>query len=382
MKYFDYAATCPMDEDALNIYVEATKKFFGNTNSLHHIGGTAATLLERCRAEIASLLQVEKRGIYFTSGGTESNLLAIESVVYERRKEGSHLITSLGEHSSIINLMQRLENEGFTVTYLPLTEHGIVDVDAFKRSITPHTIFATVQHGNSEIGTIQPIKELAKICQQNNIHFHTDCVQTFGKLDVSSVAKFCDSLSICAHKFYGPKGTGAVYVNPNIRLQMRLPNVTHERGFRAGTVDVPAIAAMTAAAQKAVQRRSEDFRHYQQLRQTFLCALTPIKEYITIFGSSHMSEQLPSIVGIAIKGLEGQWVMLECDRHGFAISTGSACQVGQQTPTPTMNALGIAGKQATEFIRISFGRETTNTDVENLATCLIKICQSAITMRT
>lgn len=378
MKYFDYAATCPMDEDALQVYVEAAKRFFGNANSLHDIGGSAASLLERCRSEIAAILQVEKSGLYFTSGGTESNLLAIEAIVYSRKNVGKHLITSLGEHASIINFMKKLESEGFEVTYLPFTESGTVDVEEFSRAIRPDTIFATIQHANSEIGTIQPIKVIASICHENNIHFHSDCVQTFGKVDVASISKYCDSLSICAHKFYGPKGTGALYIRPDIPLYKRMPNGTHERGLRAGTVDVPAIAAMTTAAQKAEQVRLEDFDHHLQLRKIFIHALGPINNWLTIFGSDDHSEQLPGVVGMAVHGLEGQWVMLECNRRGFAISTGSACQVGQLDPTPTMNALGIPGKQAKEFVRISFGRDTTASDVEALANSLIEICHANV----
>lgn len=378
MKYFDYAATCPIDDEALQVYVDVSKQIYGNPNSLHDIGGAASALLKQCRAQLANMLHIEKRGIYFTSGGTESNVLAISAVIAEKKKLGNHIVTSLGEHPSILNMMKRLEKEGFRVTYLPFTKRGTIDVQSFQEALTEQTIFAAIQHGNSEIGSVQPIDKLAQICEEKHIHLHSDCVQTFGKLDLQSITAFADSFSISGHKFSGPKGVGALYIKPSIRIQPPIPDGTHEFGLRAGTVNVPAIAAMTQAATKVVDQQLNTFAHFVQLRQAFIRYLQPIQSYITIFGATN-DEQLPGIIGLAIHGIEGQWVMLECNRHGFAISTGSACQVGQQVPTPTMQALDHfypQEKYAKEFIRISFGKNTTTNDVKHLADCLIGVCLS------
>ncbi|MBA4537184.1 IscS subfamily cysteine desulfurase [Bacillus aquiflavi] len=372
MKYFDHAATSPIDDDALLTYVKVSKEFFGNTNSLHDAGGAANSLLEQCRAELANILAVNKRGIYFTSGGTESNIIAIYALLSAKKHSGNHIITSLGEHSSIMNIMKRLETEGFRISYLPFTSNGTIDVEAFKKEITPETVLAIIQNGNSEIGTIQPIREIARICKNEKIYFHTDCVQTFGKIDLKPVATIVDSLSISGHKFNGPKGVGALFIHPAIATKPLFPNGTHERGVRSGTVNLPGIAAMTVAAQKSVQQLNINKEHYKKLRQSFLTYLQPINDRTRVFGSTS-DEQLPGIVGLAITGIEGQWIMLECNRLGFAISTGSACQVGKQALANSMLALKVNKQTSKEFIRISFGTDTTVEDVKQLADSLIHI---------
>lgn len=374
MKYFDYAATSPLDEEAATMYVKIATQYFGNSNSLHDFGEEARQLLERCRQELALMLGVEKEGIYFTSGGSESNFLAIEALRSSTTKEGKHIITSVAEHSSIHNSLERLKQYGYEITYLPYNKEGLIEVEQFINAICEETVLAVIQHGNSEIGTIQPIVEIGKICNKERILFHSDCVQTFGKIDLKEISTFVDSLSISSHKFYGPKGIGVSYVRPQLNLSPFLPNTTHEKGFRPGTVNVPGIAAMTVAANKALNQLEHNYRKFEGLRTTFMNALEPIKQRFQIHGSTNMC-QLPSIIGMSLQGIEGQWIMLESNRKGFAISTGSACHSGMLTPAQTMKALGFTGKKAKEYFRISMGRDNTAAELVQFAQLLNTIVQ-------
>ncbi|HYK73996.1 MAG TPA: IscS subfamily cysteine desulfurase [Pseudoneobacillus sp.] len=373
MIYFDYAATCPLDKDAADSYIQVSTQFFGNTSSLHDIGGGSARLLEQCRETLAQLLAVDKRGLYFTSGGSESNFLAIEALLSAPLKKGKHIITSMAEHSSIHGTFKRLEKEGYEITCLPYLPKGIISMDALKKEIREDTILISIQHTNSEIGTLQPIEGISKLCRLKQIHFHSDFVQAFGKSNIINLASSVSSFSFSSHKFYGPKGIGAVYIDPSIHWTPFLPGTSHERGIRPGTVNLPAICAMTVAAEKAIHEMSERNKQYSVLRELFIKGLDQIDEKVTIHGSDIEGEQYPGIIGFSIDGVEGQWLMLECNRLGYAISTGSACQAGMQTPSKTMQALGATGKKAKEFVRISFGRMTTSEDVKQLAHKIVNI---------
>lgn len=372
MKYFDYAATTPLDSEAAQTFVTVATEYYGNTGSLHDIGSTAKDLLENCRREFANLLGVSKDGIFFTSGGSESNYLGIHALLSSKKKEGSHIISSIAEHSSIRSTLDSLSLSGYEVTLLPLNEEGLIDVELVKQATRKDTVLIAIQHGNSEIGSLQPIEEIGKWCQDQQILFHSDCVHTFGKVDLQKLVKVVDSLSLSSHKFYGPKGAGAVYVNPKLAWKPHYPGTTHENGFRPGTVNVPAIAAMTVAAQKSVSQQQETFSHTKALRQLLLSILDEAKEPITIYGGTGV-HQLPHTLGLRLHGFEGQWAMLECNRLGFAISTGSACQTGLTSPSKTMVAMKVPDKIGKEFIRISFGRHTTEQDIIALGEALITI---------
>lgn len=375
MRYFDYAATCPLDEDVGQIYIKASSQFYGNSQSLHDVGDQARQLLENCRLELAHLLGVEHQGIYFTSGGSESNFLAIESLLNGCKKIGNHIIIGAAEHASIHSTIARLATSGYEITKLPFNQDGLISLEQFEKAITKETVLAVIQHGNSEIGTIQPLIDIRAICKQNDVLLHSDCVQTFGKIDIRSVTSLVDSFSISGHKIYGPKGTGAVYLRPQIQWEPVFPNTTHEKGFRPGTVNVPGIAAMTAAAQKIHHHLDLKSSHYNKLRQMFIDSLNPIRHLLKIHGSTG-EQQIPCIIGMNIKGIEGQWVMLECNRKGFAISTGSACHSGMQSPAKTMTALGFEGKEAKEFFRISLGDKTSEDDLIDLSKALLEISPS------
>ncbi len=372
MKYFDYAATCPLDRDAADIFIKASTEYFGNSQSLHEAGSATANLLESCRQEFARLLGVEEAGIFFTSGGSEGNFLGIMALLSAIRKSGCHIITGAAEHSSVYNLMKKLEGEGWDITFLPLDEDGRIAIDTFIKAVRPDTVLVSIQHANPEIGTLQPVKTIAEYCRSNGILIHSDCVQSFGKLPMESLARSVDALSISGHKFYGPKGTGVAYVNPRLAWKPYIDGTVHEKGFRPGTVNVPGIAAMTAAAQKAHTLIKTEHERIKELRTIFADTLTEPQSPYQIFGTDS-DDQLPGIVGMAIKGVEGQFVLLECDRRGFAVSTGTACHTGLLSPAKTMAAMGINGKEAKEFFRVSFGRNTEPGDVVELGKLLASI---------
>ncbi|MHC0037498.1 IscS subfamily cysteine desulfurase [Pseudoneobacillus sp. C159] len=372
MRYFDYSASCPLDQDAANLYVKMATELYGNTSSLHDIGGQAASLLDNCRETFARLLGVDKKGLFFTSGGSESNFLAIEALLTAPKREGKHIITTLAEHSSIHGSLKRLENDGYEVTLLPFSANGVVEIESLKEAIRPDTILVTVQHTNSEIGTIQPIEEISVVCHEHNIHFHCDFVQGLGKSDSRQLSRLISSFSFSSHKFYGPKGVGGVFIQPSIHWKPFFPGTSHEGGLRPGTLNLPGIVAMTVACEKTIGMMTDLNQKYQMFREALLERLVPINHLLTIHGSTG-DEQFPGIVGLSIAGMEGQWLMLECNRLGFAISTGSACATGKQNPSRAMQALGISGKAAKEFARISFGRMTTKEEVEMLGDTIVRI---------
>ncbi|WP_338750394.1 IscS subfamily cysteine desulfurase [Bacillus sp. FJAT-52991] len=367
MPYFDYAATTPMCEEALNVYIEASRQFFGNSSSLHDDGERARFLLDSCRERLATFIGGQQEGIYFTSGGTESNLLAIISLAKQKKDEGTHIITTMTEHSSVHTAMSYLEKEGFQITRLPLNSEGLLEISTLKAAIRQDTILVCLQYVNSEIGTIQPVIEAGMMLKQKGILLHCDCVQAFGKIDLHSLIPYVTSLSIASHKIYGPKGVGAAYISPSIPWQPLFPGISHEKGFRGGTVDVPGIAAFIVAAEKVCQ--SYSLHKEWNLRQRLKEQLAHSRyEWI----EADKEHQLPSIIGMRLAGTEGQLIMLKLNEYGFSISTGSACQASIEGGTKAVQAMGFSEEEAKQFFRISFGEETTLAEIDALAKRLLK----------
>lgn len=356
MIYMDYAATTPMSEEALQTFIQASQQYFGNEQSLHDTGTSAAALLQACRKDFASMIGGKEQGVYFTSGGSESNYLALQSLLAVHGP-GSHIITTEIEHASIRNYFRELEKQGYHVTYLPVDQYGMIDPQILENSITEQTVLASIQHANSEIGTIQHIEKIGLMLKKYNVVFHTDCVQTFGKIPIDVQSMHIDSLSVSAHKLYGPKGVGACYINPQIRWQPTFEGTSHESGFRPGTVNVPGIASFITAARHMTEKMEEEAARLKQLRRLFVDGLHSMGYLISVEG--HPTSCLPNIVGITIKGIEGQYTMLECNRHGIAVSVGSACQIGKQEPSKTMLAIGKEVEEAKQYVRFSFGVHTT-----------------------
>lgn len=362
--YFDFAATSPMLKTALDIYVEAVQNFPGNSSSPHDEGTRASLLLEQCRMQIASKAGVAKEGIYFTGSGTEGNILSILSLARSQPKK--HIVTSMAEHTSVHSAMSLLESEGFQVTKLPMNDKGIVTVKTVLSAIQPDTGLVSIQHINPEIGSVQPVEQIAKAAKQLGVLFHTDCVQSFGKIPIDTIP--ADAMTFSAHKIGGPKGCGAIYLSPYVALKPVFPGLTHEKGIRGGTVDTASIAAFAEAA-----KTNASITHLTALRNKLKSELagTAVR-----WIESENSSQYPGVIGMCIPGIEGQLVMLALNAKDMYISTGSACDTSAASGTKAALAMGMTIEEARQFFRISFGSETTEKEVIKLGHALSDIAHS------
>ncbi|MFD2617900.1 IscS subfamily cysteine desulfurase [Terrilactibacillus laevilacticus] len=365
MIYLDYAATTPMSDEALATYTEVAKQYFANTMSLHDMGTKANDLLNFCRAKLAKAINGDPDGVYFTSGGSESNFLAIEGLARGNRNKGNHLITSHGEHDSIINTFKKLETEGFDVTYLDRQIDGIVRLDDIIPHLREETILVALGHVNSEIGAIQDIEAIGSELFKRNILFHCDVVQSFGRLPIHVNTMHISSLSISSHKIYGPKGVGACYIDPSLTWEPLLPNSTHEKGFRAGTINLPGIASFITATEAIFKTMTNELERMKELRKLFIENLKDLNQPFVIEGEEETT--LPSTLAIRVNKIEGQQLMLACNQLGLAIATGSACHSGHHAPSSTLIAMGRSKDEARELVRLSFGKWTTKEDIRQAA---------------
>lgn len=368
MIYLDYAATTSMSDSSIEVYHKVAKNYFGNAGSLHDPGSSASRILEKFREVIAGSIHGEPRGIYITGSGSEANQLAIRSLIKAHGKPGGHLVTTRAEHSSVRYLFNHLEKEGYEVAYVPLNAHGRVEMEELKGVLRDDTILASIHHANPEIGTIQDIEAIGRLLDEKGILFHSDCVQSFGKLPVDVGQARLDSISISGHKIYGPKGIGVAYIKPEVRWKPVIPGTTQERGFRPGTVDVPAAAAMMQAVEDITMDMQAEAKREEELRERLLGYLADSGFDMVVEGDP--KHRLSNILGVRFPGIEGQYMMIECNRLGLAISTGSACAVGTEQPAASMTALGYDEEAARSFIRLSFGKPTTVDEIDRSAEIL------------
>ena len=358
MIYLDYAATTPMSEQALNTYTKVAKEYYGNASSLHEEGSRAQQIVTASKQVIAQSLGASDRHLHFVSGATEGNFLAIYSLLESVKKQDSsmnHILCSPIEHDSVLRVMKRLKAEGWVVEYLPLLADGRVCIDQLKERLTTSTSLIAVQLVNSELGTYEPVKEIAEIARKMDIKVHCDAVQAFGKIPIDVQALGVHSLSISAHKIYGPQGIGAVWLSPNVQWSGCFPSSSSKK-FRPGTLAVPSIAAFAAAAREAIDEMDAEFVRMQHVREAWVKALQDMSNPPIIEGAEGTSHQSPYILGLRFPGIEGQYLMLKCDQAGVGISTGSACQSGMDETNVSMKALGKNEQEAREFVRISFGK--------------------------
>ncbi|WP_110111473.1 IscS subfamily cysteine desulfurase [Bacillus sp. CGMCC 1.16541] len=371
MIYLDYAATTPMCKEALDVYQKVATLYYGNTNSLHDYGTEAAQLLELCKEKVAGWLNGETECVYFTSGGTESNYVAVQSLLHGSIHKGKHIVTTKLEHSSLLNLWTHLEQEGYSITYLPTDSYGLVSIHELERAIRQDTVLVAIQHVNHEIGTIQPIKAIGHLLKEKGVLFHCDCVQSFGKLPIDVKAANISSLSISSHKLYGPKGVGVLYLNPYTNWKSVYHSKSTTQSLRPGTVNMPGIAAFVTATEQVMKKMTEEHERYQHLFSYLNQCLHGLTDFVHVEG--YHSHHLPSIVGLTFASVQGQYVMLQCNRYGLAVSTGSACQVGQQSPSSTLLSIGKTTEEAKRFVRISFGKETTDYHIDQFVMTLKKL---------
>lgn len=364
MIYLDYAATTPMNDKALEVYVNVAKHYYGNASSLHDVGGSAKQIKQASAKTIANSLNAQAKDIHFTSGATEANWLAIQALLDGRSKPGKHIITSKIEHASVKDVFEKLEKQGFEISWLDVDEFGIVQFKEVKKKLREDTVLVSLQHINSEIGSIQPIQEIGSFLLGQEILFHTDAVQSYGKISVDVEDLNVAALSISAHKIYGPKGVGAVWLNPNIEWKPYFDDFHQNKRFKTGTDNVPGIAAFATAAKDGMAGRTKEFLRVTTIKSEFVRKLNELEHEFKVEVDG--GNESPYILGLRFPGMEGQFFMLECNQAGLAISTGSACQVGSEQPNRTMKALGRTDEEAREFVRFSFGKNVKEDHLDEI----------------
>ena len=373
MIYLDYAATTPMSQKAIDAYSQSAARFFANSNSLHDDGSNASGALDSSRKLLASILGVQDSSLHFAGSGSEAAFLAIYGLAMASKSKGNHIITSKAEHSCVRNACRWLQrHHGFEITEITANQNGSVNLEELKKAISPDTVLVSIQHVNSEIGAINPIKEIGQLLKDHQAKFHSDCVQSFCKFDLMPGEWNIDSITVAAHKIHGPKGLGASYIHPRVRWEPFIPETNQERGFRSGTADVPAIVSFATAAREMAADRELNYTKVKNLKTVFIDTLRDAAgDAIHIEGDPEADS--PYICGLRVKGMEGQFAMLQCSQKGVAISTGSACQINEQKPSATMLAMGYDDDEAKQFIRFSFDPVITEDEVTEAANILAGI---------
>jgi len=362
--YLDYAATTPTDPEVIKAMEPYFFEKFGNPSSIHSFGQEAKKALEDSRETTAGFLGAKPEEIIFTSGGTESNNYAIFGVAAAMQNKGNHIITSSIEHHAVLEPAKALEEKGFKVTYLKVDKYGIVDPADVKKAITDKTILISVMHANNEIGSIQPIKEIGRIAREKGIYFHADAVQTVGHIPVDVNDLNLDILSLSAHKFYGPKGAGALFIRKGTRIKNFLLGGDQEKGRRASTHNIPGIVGLSRALELCKIRMQEENESQTRLRNKLIREITSkIPDCIL---NGHPAERLPNNANISIKYIEGESILLNLDMLGIAASTGSACTSTSLEPSHVLLAIGLSHETAHGSLRLSLGRWSEDEDVDYL----------------
>jgi len=369
--YLDYAATTPTHPEVVKAMLPYFTESFGNPASIYGCGQDAKEAVEAARASIAALIGSRDDEIVFTSGGTEADNAALKGVAYASNKKGSHIITSAIEHHAILETGHFLQTQGFEVTFLPVDGYGMVDPDDVRRAITDKTVLVSIMHANNEIGTIQPIAEIARITREAGVYLHTDAVQTTGHVPFSVDELGVDMLSLSAHKFYGPKGVGVCYVRQGTKLVSFMHGGEQESGRRASTHNVPGIVGLGKASQIARQEIDEEAARVTRLRDKLIHGLLADIDHARLNG--HPQMRLPNNVNLSIAYAEGESMCLQLDREGICCSTGSACSSAEETPSHVLLALGLSPLEAHCSLRFSLGKWTTEEEIDHVLEVLPRI---------
>jgi len=369
--YMDYAATTPTDRRVVEAMLPCFGDIFGNPSSLHGFGQEARAAMEEARAKIAAFLGAKPAEIVFTSGGTESDNFAIKGVAWANRKKGDHVITSAIEHHAVLETCRFLEKEGFRVTYLPVDGNGLVDPAEVVKAITDRTILISIMHANNEIGTIEPIAEIGRIAKGKGICFHTDAVQTFGHLPFTVDELNIDLLSASAHKLYGPKGMGLLYIRKGTRITPLVHGGDQESGRRASTQNVPGIVGFGKAVELAAATLHEEVVRLTSLRDRFIRGIFERLDGIRLNG--HPARRLPNNINLSVESVEGEGMILSLDMMGIACSTGSACSSSSLEPSHCLLAIGLPHELSHGSLRFSLGRGTKKSDIDTVLTALPQV---------
>ena len=369
IRYFDHAATTAVDSKVLKEMLPFFNIQYGNPSSIYTIGRSAKRAVEESRRKVALALNADSNEIYFTSCGSESDNIALKGVCYANGDKGNHIITTKIEHPAILNTCKTLENEGFNVTYLDVDRDGLISIEDLRKNITEETILISIMFANNEIGTIEPIEEIGKVAKENGIMFHTDSVQAVGNTKIDVKKMNIDLLSTSAHKFYGPKGIGALYVRKGIKFKKLQDGGHQEKDKRAGTENVPGIVGLGSAIQIADNNLEWYSKYIGELRDYFEYHVKNNIPYIKINGS--IKNRLPGNSNISFRFIEGEALLLKLDEKGICASAGSACSSGEDKPSHVLKAIGLTDDIAKGSLRITFGKDNTKQDVIYLIRVLI-----------
>jgi len=371
--YMDNHATTPLDPRVLDAMMPYLTSTFGNAASRNHsFGWEAEKAVEAAREQIAKLIGATAKEIIFTSGATESNNLAIKGIAEMYRERGNHIITQVTEHKAVLDTCKRMEKAGFRVTYLPVKADGLIDLDDLKRAIDDKTILVTIMFANNEIGVLQPVAEIGKICREKGVIFHTDAVQAIGKVPVDVNSMSIDVLSLSGHKIYGPKGVGALYVrrrNPRVQISEQINGGGHERGMRSGTLNVPGIVGLGKACEIAREEMASEDKRLRALRDKLKTKLESSLDYIHVNGS--MEHRLPGNLNMSFVYVEGESLLMGI--NDVAVSSGSACTSATLEPSYVLKALGLGDDVAHSSIRFGLGRFNTEAEVDYVSDKVIDI---------
>lgn len=371
--YVDNAATTAMSKTAVDAMLPYLQETFGNPSSLHTTGQIAKEALEKARKTVADCINADIKEIYFTSGGSEADNQAIISAAYYGAKRGKkHIISSKFEHHAVLHTLRKLEKQGFTVTLVDVNKDGVIDPADVEKAITPETALVTIMFANNEIGTLQPVAEIGKICKEHKVIFHTDAVQAAGHVKVDVKAINADMISVSGHKFHGPKGTGFLYARKGIVLTNIIEGGAQERGKRAGTENVPAIVGMAAALKDACDHLEENQTKLTAMRDKLITELSKVPHCV-INGS--IEKRLPGNVNICFEGIEGESLLLLLDAKGIEASSGSACASGSLEPSHVLLSIGLPKEVAHGSLRISLGESNTMEQMDYIIEELPKIVE-------
>lgn len=369
--YFDHSATTPVDKEVAALVLEYMTDKFGNASSVHSFGRETRKAVDESREKVAALINAAPNEIFFTSGGTESDNLALKGVAYANRKKGNHIITSSIEHHAISHSCEQLEKEGFTTTYLPVDEYGMINLDDLRAAITDQTILISIMFANNEVGTIQPIKEIGEIAREKGIYFHTDAVQAVGNIPIDVKEMKIDLLTMSGHKFHAPKGTGALYIRRGVRVTAIQHGGGHERNMRAGTENVPGIVGLGKAAEIAKNEMDKKIAHLTALRDKLISGVMEKIPYTKLNG--HPTQRMPGNANFSFHYIEGESLLLNLDMRGIAASSGSACTSGSLDPSHVLLAMGLSHEVAHGSLRLTLGKGNTIEEIDYILDVLPQI---------
>ncbi len=371
IRYFDHAATTYIRKEVLEEMMPYLKEEYGNPSSQYRLGRKAKQAIEVAREKVAKVINAKSSEIYFTSGGTESDNLALKGIMYANIKKGNHIITSKIEHPAILNTCKELENEGFKVTYVDVDNNGIVNIKQLLMSINCKTVLISIMYANNEIGSIQPIEEIGKIAKIYNIIFHTDAVQCYGNLKIDVNKLGIDSLSLSGHKIYGPKGVGALYVKKGIEFVNILSGGHQEKEKRPGTENVAGIVGLGEAAEEIDKRMNENIERNILLRNYFIKKMQEKNMRFNINGT--MNNRLSGNINISLIDIDGNDLLNKLDSKGICVSNGSACSSGKMTQSHVLKAIGLSKELSKNAIRITLGEENTKEDMDYLVESIFEM---------